>query len=132
VTKSELNQFQALLNAKSVELERLNRHRDGIRIERTADEVEEIQQASEHALTVRNLDREFNQLRNVRAAIFRIHEGSFGKCQQCDEDIHAKRLAAVPWTPFCIRCQEAFDRNPEEMQTPPRGLLSAKLPEHFA
>ena len=132
MTKTELSRFQALLIARRIDLERLIRHRDGIRIERSADQLEEIQQASEHALAVCNLDREFNQLRNVRAAIFRIHEGSFGKCQQCDEDIHAKRLAAVPWTPFCIRCQEAFDRNPEEMQTPPRDLLSARPPEHFA
>ena len=132
MTKTELSRFQALLIARGIELERLIRHRDGIRIERTADQLEEIQQASEHALAVCNLDREFNQLRNVRAAILRIHEGSFGKCQQCDGDIHPKRLAAVPWTPFCIRCQEAFDRNPEEMQTPPRDLLSARPPEHFA
>ena len=132
MTKTELNQFQALLNARGIELERLIRHRDGIRIERTADELEEIQQASEHALAVCNLDREFNQLRNARAAVLRIHEGSFGKCLQCDEDIHPKRLAAVPWTPFCIRCQEAFDRNPEEMQIPHSDLLSTRPLERVA
>src|ERR1700730_10567882 len=122
MTKTELSRFQPVLNTEIIELEQLIRHRDGIRVERTADQMEEIQQASEHALAVCNLDREFNQLRNARAAILRIREGSFGKCQQCDEDIHTRRLAAVPWTPFCIRCQEVFDTNPEEMQTPPREL----------
>ena len=54
------------------------------------------------------------QLRNARAAIRRIHEGSFGTCLQCEEDIHPKRLSAVPWAQYCIRCQEMADRRPEE------------------
>ena len=132
MTKTELNRFQAVLNAAIIELEQLIRHREGIRVERSADQLEEVQQASERALAVCNLDREFNRLRHTRAAILRIREGSFGKCQQCDEDIHPKRLAAVPWTPFCIRCQESFDRNPEEMQAPPPYLLAARPPQHCA
>jgi len=82
------------------------------------DQLDEIQAASERTLAVSKLDREFNQLRIARAAIRRIQEGSFGTCQECEEDIHPKRLAAVPWTPFCIRCQEALDRNPDGMETP--------------
>jgi DnaK suppressor protein len=132
MTKTELSRFQAVLNAKIIELEQLIRQRDGIRVGRSADQLEEIQQASERALAVCNLDREFNKLRNARSAILRIHDSSFGKCQQCDEDIHPRRLAALPWTPFCIRCQEAFDLNPEGMQTPPRDLLSARPLGHFA
>jgi len=50
-------------------------------------------------------------LRNVRAALRRIDEGSFGVCLHCEEDIGSKRLAAVPWTAFCIQCQEIVDRN---------------------
>ena len=126
MTKTKLSYFQAILCNKTAELERLIRHRDGIRVERTADQLEEIQQASEHALAVCNLDREFNQLRNARAAMVRIQEGSFGKCQQCDEDIHPKRLAAVPWAPFCIRCQDAADGNPEETQMLTNDLFESR------
>jgi DnaK suppressor protein len=56
-------------------------------------------------------------------ALRRIQEGNFGACEHCDEDIHPKRLMAVPWAAFCIRCQEAVDRNPEEMPTPTRDFL---------
>lgn len=125
MTKTELNRFQAVLNAAIIELEQLIRHREGIRVERSADQLEEVQQASERALAVCNLDREFNRLRHTRAAILRIREGSFGKCQQCDEDIHPKRLAAVPWAAFCIQCQEAADLNLDEMKAPTRDLLRA-------
>jgi DnaK suppressor protein len=117
MTKNEVNRFRAILNARIAELENSNRQRYGITIERSPDQLDEIQRASERALAVCNLDRDFNQLRNAHAALLRIEEGSFGKCEECDEDIHPKRLAAIPWASFCIRCQETLDRNPEQMPT---------------
>jgi DnaK suppressor protein len=108
------------------ELEHLARQRDGITIERSADLLEEVQAASERALAVLHLDRGFNELRSARAALRRIQGGSFGTCQQCDEDIHPKRLAAVPWAPFCIRCQDAADRNPQETKMLTNGPLELR------
>ncbi len=125
MTKSEQKRFEAILTARVGELERLIRNRDGIVVQRSADQLEEIQWASERAIAVHNLDREFNQLRNARAALRRIQEDSFGTCQQCDDDIHPKRLAAVPWASFCIVCQEAIDRNPDELRMPTRDVLAS-------
>ena len=125
MTQNELNRFQVILRARVGELEGLLRQRDGITIERSADELEEIQQASDRALAICNLDRESNQLRNARAALRRIRDGSFGTCQQCDEEISLKRLVAIPWAPFCIACQEAFDRNPEELAAPIGNFLAS-------
>jgi len=125
MTKTEMNRFRAALTTRVAELERVSRNRDGITIERSADQLDEIQAASQRALAVCNLDREFNLLRDARAALRRIQEGTFGTCQECDEDIHPKRLAAVPWATFCIRCQEAADSNHEEMRAPSRDLLRA-------
>ena len=39
---------------------------------------------------------------------------SYGVCLHCEEDISPKRLAAVPWTAYCIQCQELADRNQVE------------------
>ena len=123
MTKNELNRFRAVLTLRVAELERLTRHREGITVERSADELEDIQAASQRAVAVCNLDREFNERRNARAALRRIHEGCFGVCQECDQDINPKRLAAVPWAAFCLRCQEAADRNLEDVHAPNRDLL---------
>jgi len=122
--KNELNRYRAILAARVAELEGLVRRRDGITIERSADLLDEIQRASERALAVGNLDRESDQLRSVRAALRRIQEGSFGTCQDCEEDIHPKRLAAIPWASLCIRCQEAADNHVAEPETPARAPLS--------
>jgi DnaK suppressor protein len=123
MTKTETDRFRAVLTARVADLERFTRHRDGIVVERSADQLEDIQAASHRALAVCNLDREFNQLRDARAALRRIEDGSFGTCQECDQDIHPKRLAALPWATLCIRCQEAVDRNLEETQAPSRDSL---------
>ena len=111
MTKTELNHFKKILEAKQDELEQIVRNRDAITIEKSADALDEVQHAAERELAIRNLDRESNLLRNVRSALRRIEEGSFGVCLHCEEDISPKRLAAVPWAPFCIQCQEQADRN---------------------
>ncbi len=125
MTKTEVDRFRAVLTSRVAELERFTRNRDGITVERSADQLDEIQAASQRALAVCNLDREFAHLRDARAALRRIEEGSFGTCQECDEDIHPKRLAAVPWATFCIRCQEAADGNVKEIRPPSHDFLRA-------
>jgi DnaK suppressor protein len=114
MTELEINQFKKILQTKRDELERVVRNRDAITIEKSADALDEVQYASERELAIRNLDRETNLLRNVRAALRRIDEGTFGTCMHCEEDISPKRIAAVPWAPYCIQCQEQADRNREE------------------
>jgi len=113
--RSERDEFEVILTAKVAELERLIRHRDGITVEASPDELEETQRASERAVAISNLDRDFNQLRDARAALRRIREGSFGTCLECDQAIHPKRLTAIPWASLCIRCQEAVDSSLEEL-----------------
>lgn len=54
------------------------------------------------------------QLTMVRSALDRLHDGSFGECLQCGEVIGAKRLEALPWTPYCITCQEKIENGEVE------------------
>lgn len=49
-------------------------------------------------------------LRMVEAALKRIADGSFGVCVACGEDIPSRRLEALPWTQFCLRCQEQLEQ----------------------
>ncbi|HME07096.1 MAG TPA: TraR/DksA family transcriptional regulator [Bryobacteraceae bacterium] len=116
MTKTELNKFKEILEAKQAELAQVLRNRDGIAIEKSPDALDEVQNAAERELAIRNLDRESNLLRNVRNALHRVDEGTFGVCLHCEEDISLKRLNAVPWAPYCIQCQEIADRNQQEGQ----------------
>jgi DnaK suppressor protein len=49
---------------------------------------------------------ERNTLKLIEEALDRIADGSFGECLNCGEDIQPKRLDAIPWAPYCIKCQE--------------------------
>jgi DnaK suppressor protein len=111
MTKNELNKYKTLLETKQAELAGGLRNREGIAIEKTADALDEVQLAGERELAIRNLDRESNLLRNVRSALARMADGSYGTCLHCEEEISPKRLNAVPWTAYCIKCQEAADRH---------------------
>jgi RNA polymerase-binding transcription factor len=105
----ELAKFSFILEGRIAELERGIRQRDGIAIEQSPDQLDEIQRASERDLAICNIDRGSRQLRDARAALRRIHDGSFGVCEECEEKIQVKRLIAIPWASLCIRCQEELD-----------------------
>lgn len=124
MTKSELNKYKSLLEAKQTELAGGLRNREGIAIEKTADALDEVQLAGERELAIRNLDRESQLLRSVRLALARINDGSYGVCLHCEEDISPKRLNAVPWTSYCLSCQEAADRHEFEADESLAGLLA--------
>jgi DnaK suppressor protein len=125
MTKTELNKFKEILEKKLAELAAVLRNRDAIAIEKSPDALDEVQHAAERELAIRNLDRESNLLRNVRAALRRIDDGTFGTCVHCEDDISAKRLNAVPWSPYCITCQEMADRVREENSDSLEDLLTA-------
>ena len=55
-------------------------------------------------------DGERNLLMQIEEALNRIGEGNFGTCTNCGNTIGEKRLGAVPWTPFCIDCQELQEK----------------------
>jgi DnaK suppressor protein len=113
MTKNELNRFKQILEEKQAELAKVLRKREGIAIEKAADALDEVQFAAERELAIRNLDRESRLFRQVRAALRRIDEGTFGICVHCDEEISPKRLQAVPWAAYCLKCQEIVDRQQE-------------------
>lgn len=108
--KSMLNSFRKTLEDRQTELGNNNRDREILAIQTSSDEMDRIQYASERDYAVDKLERNSSRLGEVRAALLRIDAGMFGSCVECGEDINPKRLAAVPWAPLCIVCQDAADR----------------------
>lgn len=44
------------------------------------------------------------EIEQIRAALSRIEEGSYGVCVTCGNEISADRLDVLPATPFCRTC----------------------------
>lgn len=55
-------------------------------------------------------DGERNLLMQVEEAFNRMKDGTYGTCTNCGTTIGEKRLEAVPWTTFCIDCQELQEK----------------------
>lgn len=60
-------------------------------------------------------DAEREQLLLIDEALKRLEHKEFGVCQLCRGDIGPKRLEAIPWTPYCIDCQQKAE---EELKAP--------------
>ena len=118
--------YRKMLEAKRTELSGALRNRGDIAVQKTPDLLEEVQLAADRDMVIHNLHRESGLLRQVKAALARIADGSYGVCQHCEEEIRPKRLEAVPWAAYCVRCQEAVDRQEiEPAGTFPEGLVAA-------
>ena len=49
-------------------------------------------------------------LTQVRDALKRIDDGTYGRCIACGRQIEAARLEAVPWAEYCLEDQEKQDK----------------------
>ena len=76
----------------------------------------DIQDAADLAVASYQREMLFSQgttqhmhLQMIKQALERIEDGTFGECQHCGKEIGKKRLEALPWTPYCIECQEKVE-----------------------
>jgi DnaK suppressor protein len=58
-------------------------------------------------------DAERSQLFLIDNALKRLQRGEFGICQMCQKEVGKKRLEVLPWTPFCIDCQQKAEQETE-------------------
>lgn len=110
MTTKSLEQYRRTLEAKQKELLAGSGDREDILIENAAEEFDRLQQQLNREVAIRNLDRESTMLKSVQAALARMENDTFGVCLRCDEEIPEKRLNAVPWAAYCVKCQEIVDR----------------------
>jgi DnaK suppressor protein len=58
-------------------------------------------------VTHRLTQRDRQKLRDIDAAFERLQAGTYGKCEDCEEEIAPARLRALPTTTLCIDCAAA-------------------------
>ncbi len=55
-------------------------------------------------------ENESRQLALIDEALRRVEDDEYGLCQNCEQQINAKRLAAIPWARYCLNCQELVEK----------------------
>ena len=108
--RTELQKYQEVLLAKRAAILREGHRPEDLWIVQSAEQIETVQLAGEREFVVRSLEREAKTLMQVDVALKLIEDGAYGVCLECDDEISLKRLKAVPWAVYCLRCQEARDQ----------------------
>lgn len=63
----------------------------------------------EFALGLASNQQQF--LYEIDEALKRIEDKSYGRCGNCNKDIPMKRLKALPFAKFCIKCQSGIEKS---------------------
>jgi DnaK suppressor protein len=58
---------------------------------------------------LRHNEADYKELDDVRAALERMENGTFGKCLDCGKPIPDARLIAIPWAKYCLEDQQLHD-----------------------
>jgi DnaK suppressor protein len=112
--KRELEKYRRLLELKQAELSaELAKARDAEE-ESNEESTQDIADKAVSSYTREFLysltDSERTALRQIDEAIARIDDGTYGSCMNCGVPMSEKRLTAVPWTPYCVDCQELAEK----------------------
>jgi DnaK suppressor protein len=73
-------------------------------------EDDQAQLSHDEFISLRMNSLDYDQLRLVEEALDRLDTGDYGICLACEEPIAAKRLRAVSWARYCVRCQDTVGR----------------------
>ena len=118
MTKPQLKKFRDMLEAKREEIiKRAQQTLDQDMALDTDDLPDEMDLASSEGLQsfeFRLRGREKTFLDKIDRALQKIIGGEFGVCEECGEEISAKRLEARPETTLCIRCKEDQERQEKD------------------
>ena len=63
-------------------------------------------ETNDQEIALQVLQNEESVLEEINAAIDRLKEGKFGYCEKCEKVIPKPRLAAIPYTRYCVKCQQ--------------------------
>ena len=95
------------LVSQVTEAELSSRERD---LEATQDPADMAANAYTKELLISMSDNDRMLLGLIDEALARVESGDYGECVNCAEPIQEKRLNAVPWARYCLRCQDMKEK----------------------
>ncbi len=116
--KKQLEQFKVLLlkhRQQILNSGMVNNSQDlHVSQEDLSDETDLASSLVSQQISVSIRERELLKLKRIDFALDRIAEGTYGHCEECDDEIGLKRLENQPWAELCIFHAEEKER--EEAQ----------------
>ncbi|MDR3071066.1 MAG: TraR/DksA family transcriptional regulator [Endomicrobium sp.] len=110
MNKKDLSSLKRILIQKETELlnktDNTSRDVDISSNENVGDEVDVASQNIEKEIYFELAANDKITLSAINDALTKIEKGTYGCCECCNDAIQIKRLTAIPWTRYCIKCQE--------------------------
>jgi len=75
------------------------------------DEGDLAEASHRHDLSLMHRERVAERINQLTAALRRVEDGSYGRCERCGRDIEPARLKALPEATTCLACQERAERD---------------------
>ncbi len=66
----------------------------------------------EQEFTLGLIQNEEQALDEIGAALDRLEQGTFGRCEECHKDIPRPRLQALPYARYCVECARKAEQSP--------------------
>jgi DnaK suppressor protein len=114
LSKKEREEFRKLLlerkNSIIRKLSQFYHESKEIEIDTALDVADKAETSYTKEFLLGLTDSEREQLQLIDQALDRLEKGEYGLCQVCHREIGKKRLQIIPWTPYCIDCQEKIER----------------------
>jgi DnaK suppressor protein len=117
MNKKQLEHFKTLLLEHRAKILNGGYHSKTEDLHISSDDLAEDGDLANHVInqqiTLSVREREREKLMLINEALERIEDGTYGFCEDCDEEIGLKRLEKQPWASLCIT--HAEEREREEM-----------------
>lgn len=126
LTKNQLQQLRTkMLDRQRVLLAEVKEKRDQAAAQAGDEAMGVIGDAGDESVLRMNTDldiqeagRDVEELNNIELALRRMDDGTFGKCDECGQDIGFPRLEAQPTATRCIADQEQYEKTYAHRATP--------------
>ena len=82
-----------------------------------SEEIELVQNNLIKSMIEKLVLRDKQTLSQIKNALAKIANGTFGKCDSCEEEINEKRLNALPYCKYCIFCAEKQEKEEKQFRS---------------
>jgi len=114
MSKKDMEKYRRLLEEKKTTLSSDLAKTRSAEEETTEESTQDIADKAVSSYTREFLysltDGERSTLLQIDDALNRIDDVTYGMCINCGQTIAEKRLTAMPWTPYCVDCQELSEK----------------------
>jgi len=114
VTKTDVERFRQKLESQREEarqfLRQAEEEQKGLEAARPAELGDFCVVTATREYLFERASQQRHRLNRIERALQKIQAGTFGECVSCGAGIQHKRLTGMPWTEYCLGCQNERER----------------------